>query len=94
MGTFGIYLANLIEERYKVVASGILGFVIPYLIYKAFVSPKNRTGKPVELEDLEFPRDMKFFLCAFFWGMIMFWAGSQILDLARYLLQTLIRPLA
>jgi len=40
MGTFGIYLANLIEERYKVVASGTLGFVIPYLIYKAFVSPK------------------------------------------------------
>jgi hypothetical protein len=82
----GIYIARLIQDKYKIVAGGFLGLAVLYLIYLAFLSPKNLSSKPLELEDLEFPRDINYLFFGFFWTMIMFWAAGQILDLARYLL--------
>lgn len=86
LSAFGIYIAWLIENHSKIVAGGILGLVVLYLMYSAFVLPRNAKGPPIELEDLEFPRDIKYLFYGFFWAMIMFWAGSLILDLVGYLL--------
>lgn len=86
LSALGIYIARLIENHFKIVASGILGFVVLYLMYSAIVLPRNTTGRSIEFEDLEFPRNIKYLFYGFFWAMIMFWAGSLILDLVRYLL--------
>lgn len=88
LSALGIYVARLIENHSKIVASGILGFAVLYLMYSAFVLPRNTTGRTIEFEDLEFPRDIKYLFYGFFGAMIMFWAGSLILDLVRYLLGT------
>ena len=41
----GAYVANLIEDWHKMIAIDIVGLVVPYLIYLAFLSPKNITDK-------------------------------------------------
>lgn len=86
LSALGLYFARLIENNYKMVASGILGIVVLYLLYSAFVLPRSATGKPIELEDLDFPRDIRYLFYGFFLAMIMYWAISLILDMVRYLL--------
>jgi hypothetical protein len=56
----GIYVARLIQNKYEIVAGGFLGLAVFYLIYLAFLSPKNLSSKPLNLEDLEFPRDINY----------------------------------
>ena len=75
---FGAYTANVIEDNFRIIANGVVGLVTLYLIYLAFVSPKNVLNKRVELDDLEIPKDIRYFFFAFFWTMIMFWAGGLI----------------
>jgi len=82
----GAYAAYVIEVRYKILANGILGIVVPYLVYLAFLSPKNMPDRLSELEDLEFPRGLIYWFYGFFWTMIMYWGVSLTLDLARSLL--------
>jgi len=75
---FGAYTANVIEDNFRIIENGVVGLVTLYLIYLAFVSPKNVLNKRVELDDLEIPKDIRYFFFAFFWTMIMFWAGGLI----------------
>jgi len=90
MCVLGVYVANIVEHQYAIIAGGITGLAILYLIYLVFVAPKNITSKPIELKDLEFPRDIKYLFIGFFWTMIMFWAAGQIINLAQYLLHGII----
>lgn len=84
IGVLGFYIAKIIESQYKVIANGILGLLVPYLLYMAFVASRNE-AKPIALNELEFPRDIRYFLYSFFWPMLIYWAYYQILDLVRYL---------
>lgn len=49
------------------VASGILGIVVLSLLYSAFLLPHCATGKPVELEDFDFPRAIRYLFYGFSW---------------------------
>ena len=84
-GVFGFYIAKIIESQHKMVANGILGLLVPYLLYIAFVAPRNKATL-IEIDDLVFPRDLKYFLYSFLWPMIIYWAFFQVIDSARYLL--------
>jgi hypothetical protein len=80
----GIYIARFIQDKYKIFAEGFVGLAVFYLIYLTFLSRKNISSKPFELEDLEFPKDINYLFFGFFWAMIIYWAAGQILDLVRY----------
>ena len=82
----GAFIENVIEDNCRIIANGILGFGVFYLIYLAFLSPKNTTNNLIELEDIEFPKDIRYLFFGFFLTMIMFRAAGLILDLVRYLI--------
>jgi hypothetical protein len=81
----GAYIANLIEDQNRVLAHGIVGGTVLYLIYLVFLSPKRIINDLLETPP-EYPEDIKYLFFGFFITMVMFWAAGQIIDLVRYLL--------
>ena len=81
LAILGIYAAKIIQAQNKIVTGGIVGLALFYLLWVTYVLPKNTKSKFAEFEDLEFPRDMYYLLYGFVWAMIIYWAGSQFLDL-------------
>jgi predicted MFS family arabinose efflux permease len=86
LSLLGAYVANFIEDHYRIIANGIVGIAVLCLIYLIFLSPKNKPSKLIELEDLEFPSDIKYLFFGFLITMVMFLAAGQFIELVQYLL--------
>ena len=86
---FGVYLANIVEDRHNTLVNGILSLSVLYLMYIAFLSPKRIVDAPNELR-FESLKSLKYLIFGFFWTMILFWASGYILNLIVYLLSRFI----
>lgn len=75
-GLFGVFVGIKIIRHYQVIVQGVLGLVIFYLLYRAFLLPRTERDSS-EDELLESPK-IKYFLAFTFWTLIIYWALRQI----------------
>jgi hypothetical protein len=77
-GFLGVHVASLTIDRYDIVVRGILGMVIVYYILREASSSNDREGFN---RLLVFPQNIKYFVIAFLYAMVSYWALSQVVDM-------------
>lgn len=86
IGIIGVYVAYLTVYRFEIFVRAVLGLTIHYLFFLEYVVFKRLKNESFGVE-FRFPRDIKYFITDFFVIIVMVWAGVQVLDLIRYLIQ-------
>src|SRR5262245_18915778 len=81
----GAYIAYLTVYRFEVFVRGVLGLTIHLLFFLEYVVFKRLKNESFGMK-FEFPKDIRYFIADFFVVIILVWAGVQVLDLIRYLL--------
>ncbi|MBI5842740.1 MAG: hypothetical protein HZB19_21830 [Chloroflexi bacterium] len=86
---FGVNIASVVIYDYKVLVDGILGIAVLYLAYRTFMSSKKSEIKEMSLTDalLEFPRNIKIFIFAFFWSLVAYWAAKHLIIMVLFFVE-------
>ncbi len=86
----GILVAHLILINYRVVAHGILGLAIWFLVIRFFVLPKNQQ-QPNNMSVREalfiFPTNIQLLTLGFFWALVLYLALWEIISTIQYLIR-------
>ena len=86
-GIFGVYIGYITADQYKTIVDAVLGFTVLYLLQQRILSPSKNVNQLGEIK-FEFSKDLKYLIYAFVLGIIMFWAGVQVIHLIWYLKNT------
>jgi hypothetical protein len=81
----GVLITSITYRHYEVIANGILGLSIFYLVYQIYFSPTRKIDQNSNLL-LKFPRDIKYFIINFVWSIILYLALTRVLDMLLWMI--------
>lgn len=83
IGVLGFSVASGVVNYYTPIARGVLGFVVIYLAFQE--AALSRSKNPLE-GLFVFPKNIKYFIYAFGYSIIFYWALQQIYEMILFIL--------
>jgi hypothetical protein len=83
IGILGFNIASVIIHDYAPIARGILGFATIYLAFQEASS--SRSKNPLD-SLFSFPKNIRYFIYAFIFSLIFYWALQQIYEMIVFTL--------
>ena len=81
-GFLGLEIGYMTIYRYDMIVKAILGLAVIYLALRLYVFTSSRSNEINNFYKLfEFPKNIKYYIFAFTWSLISYWALQQIVDM-------------
>jgi hypothetical protein len=82
----GFYIAYVIGHKYALIAQGVLGCSVFYLLQRLFFPKPKSVHEPIT-NLIEFPKNIKYLALGFVLSMIMYWAVENVIYMLFWLIK-------